>query len=167
MPPDIVFEPLHDDVEPPRRETEHAAGYDLRVYLRDRTVRLRSADGEEHQVRLPDRDDATLVLEGGAIALLPLGFKAMLPEGFEAQIRMRSSWAFKFGLTLPNAPGTIDADYPDEWMVMMKAAPGRPAEIRHGDRIAQAVLSRFEVSTWRPGVVGRRADRTGGFGSTG
>ena len=164
---EIVFEALHDDVRLPSRATEHSAGYDLRVYLRGRSVRIRTVGGEERTAEVPDADTAALTLEAGEVALLPLGFKATLPDGFEAQIRMRSSWAFKFGLSLPNAPGTIDADYPDEWMVMMKAADRRGAEIRHGDRVAQAVLSRFEALPWRPGPVGRRSDRTGGFGSTG
>jgi dUTP pyrophosphatase len=80
---------------------------------------------------------------------------------------MRSSWAFSRGLTLPNAPGTIDADYPDEWMVMLKASDGREAVIRHGDRVAQAVLARYETLPWVEGQVGQATDRTGGFGSTG
>lgn len=167
MAPEVVFEGLFEDVPVPCRETSQSAGYDLRVYLRGRSVRIRTATGEERIAELPNREEATLRLEPGETALLPLGFKARLPDGFEAQIRMRSSWAFKYGLTLPNAPGTIDADYPDEWMVMMKAGEVRGVEIRHRDRVAQAVLSRYEALRWEEGTVGRRSNRSGGFGSTG
>ena len=89
-------------------------------------------------------DDAALVLEPGEVALVPTGFRARLPTGFEAQIRIRSSAAFKKGLTIPNAPGTIDADYPDEWLVMIRNSGGAAARIEHGERIAQAVLARYE-----------------------
>jgi dUTP pyrophosphatase len=123
------------------------------------------ANGAMRSVTLPDDSQAALELSSGETALVPLGFKAQLPPGFEAQIRMRSSWAFKFGLTLPNAPGTIDADYPDEWMVMMRA--DRDAVIKHGDRIAQAVIARFAAADWIEGSVGQTSDRAGGFGSTG
>jgi dUTP pyrophosphatase len=163
----IVFEALYDDVAVPDRATAHSAGYDLHVYLRRREVRVRTAGGEE-ELRFAGNDgDSGVVLSPGEIGLFPLGFKARLPPGFEAQVRMRSSWAYAKGLWLPNAPGTIDADYPDEWMVMLKAGGQGAVRISHGDRIAQAVLSRFEVVPWVPGSVVPVGDRTGGFGSTG
>jgi dUTP pyrophosphatase len=111
--------------------------------------------------------DGLLSLAPGATALVPLGFRARLPQGFEAQVRVRSSVAFRKGLVVPNAPGTIDADYPDEWLVMLRNDSAAPATIEHGERIAQVVLNRFAVLPWEVGTVVRSSDRTGGVGSTG
>ena len=162
--PAITFEALFPGVEPPRRATAHSAGYDLRAHLAGRTVRV-SRGGGVRDVSIGG--DGMLVLEPGAVALVPLGFRARLPEGYEAQVRIRSSVALRKGLVLPNAPGTIDADYPDEWLVMIRNAGQAPAAIEHGERIAQAVLARYEVLEWKPGRVARSTDRNGGLGSTG
>jgi dUTP pyrophosphatase len=72
-----------------------------------------------------------------------------------------------YGKARPNAPGTIDADYPDEWFVLVQNASDRDQTVRHGERIAQAVLQRYETPEWVEGEVGRSTDREGGFGSTG
>jgi len=98
---------------------------------------------------------------------VPLGFKARLPDGYEAQVRIRSSIAFKRGLIIPNGPGTIDADYPDEWMVMLKNDSPRGVVIEHGERIAQIVLGKYEILDWELGAVRTSTDRVGGIGSTG
>jgi dUTP pyrophosphatase len=114
-----------------------------------------------------ESNPAVFELEPGCMALIPLGFKARLPDGFEAQVRPRSGATFKKGLDIPNAPGTIDADYPDEWMVIVRN-PGRAViRIEHGERIAQMVLARFEVLPIEHGAVGVVTERRGGFGSTG
>lgn len=102
-----------------------------------------------------------------AMALIPLGFRARVPEGYEAQVRPRSGASFKKGLQIPNAPGTVDADYPDEWLVPVRNATAATMRIEHGERIAQAVFQRYEVVRWQAGVVRATTDRTGGFGSTG
>lgn len=162
--PTIVFEPLHPDVAPPTRATRGAAGYDVRAFLRGRKVRVSDANGESEVDAGPE---GRLALDPGAIALVPLGFRARIPDGYEAQIRVRSSIAFRRGLVLPNAPGTIDADYPDEWLAMMKNDSGSVVSIEHGERIAQVVLNRFEVLEWVAGSVDISTDRTGGVGSTG
>jgi dUTP pyrophosphatase len=163
-PPVIVFEPLHPDVSPPTRATLGAAGYDVRACLRGRTVR--TSDGGVERV-VDAGTDGRLALAPGTIALVPLGFRARLPVGYEAQLRVRSSIAFRRGLVLPNAPGTIDADYPDEWLAMMKNDSGSVVTIEHGERIAQVVLNRFEVLEWQEGSVAVSTDRQGGVGSTG
>jgi dUTP diphosphatase len=165
--PAVTFEPLFQDSRVPSRATHHAAGYDLHVYLKGRQISIRRRDGRESSHECPARDDASVRLRGGEMALLPLGFKARLPAGYEAQIRMRSSWAFRQGLLLPNAPGTIDADYPDEWMVMVLASRDGETSIVHGDRVAQAVLARYDVLPWVEGNVAATTDRVGGLGSTG
>src|SRR5688572_7937630 len=113
----IVFEALHPGVEPPGRATEGSAGADLKAYLSGRTVRC--SDGSS-QWDESIGADAKLILKPGAMALVPLGFRARLPVGIEAQIRPRSGAAFKRGLHVANAPGTVDCDYPDEWMVPVR-----------------------------------------------
>jgi dUTP pyrophosphatase len=160
----IVFEPLFPDVEAPSRATEASAGYDVRAHLRGRTVRV-AAGGEVESRALGE--EGTLVLRPGETALVPLGFRARLPDGYEAQMRLRSSVAFRRDLVMPNAPGTIDADYPDEWLAMLRNAGDAPATIAHGERVAQVVLARYAVLEWREGAVAPSTSRAGGLGSTG
>ena len=162
---EVIFEPLFPDVVIPSRETDGAAGYDVRAHLVGRDVRMRLGDSGELSER--SAESGRLTLEPGDIALVPTGFKARVPTGYEAQVRIRSSMAFQRGLILPNAPGTIDADYPDEWLIMMKNDGAQPVTIEHGERIAQVVLNRFAVVPWSKGLVGSTTNRTGGFGSTG
>lgn len=162
--PVITYETLFPDVPIPSRATRQAAGYDVCAYLIARSVRV--SDGlkvREH----PSNEAHRLHLEPAEIALVPLGFKARLPDGFEAQVRIRSSIAFKKGLIIPNGPGTIDADYPDEWMVMLKNDSPRGVVIDHGERIAQVIIARYAVVDWNSGSVVTSTDRVGGIGSTG
>jgi dUTP pyrophosphatase len=112
-------------------------------------------------------DAGQLTLEPGVMALVPLGFRARLPHGIEAQIRPRSGAAFKKGLHVANSPGTIDADFPDEWMVPVRNGGSGALVIDHGERIAQMVLARYEVLQIELGSVAATTSRTGGFGSTG
>ncbi|HEY7895704.1 MAG TPA: hypothetical protein VIC24_12475 [Gemmatimonadaceae bacterium] len=162
--PSIVFEPLHEGVTAPTRATTGAAGYDVRAYLLGRSVRL-WRDGAE--LLQPTDASGALALEPNDVALVPLGFRARLPDGYEAQVRLRSSIAFRRGLMLPNAPGTIDADYPDEWLVMVRNVSTTRAIIEHRERIAQIILHRYAALAWATGNVGRSTDRRGGIGSTG
>ena len=162
----ITVELLHDDARAPRRATAGSAGYDLCAYVRSRSItcsdgrRTWTEDGAA-------RDGDGFELAPGVTALVPLGFKARLPVGVEAQIRPRSGTTFKKGLAIPNAPGTIDSDFPDEWMVLVKNPTDVPIRIDHGERIAQMVLARFEVLEIEAGRVEITTDRVGGFGSTG
>jgi dUTP pyrophosphatase len=166
MPP-IVFEPLHPDVRPPQRGTAGSAGYDLAAYLAMRTVRV-YRDGVMHERPCIESGGAfRLTLAPGEKALVPLGFKARLPDGFEAGIRPRSGTSVKTDLVIVNAPGTVDADYPDEWCVPVKNSGTAPLVIAHGDRIAQMVIARFETMDFAQGTVARSTERAGGFGSTG
>ncbi len=160
----LIIELLHADAQPPRRATEGSAGYDLCAYLSGRTIRC--SDGARTW-QTDVRPDEPFGLPCGAAALIPLGFKARLPQGIEAQIRPRSGTSFKKGLQIPNAPGTIDSDFPDEWMVIVRNPTGAPIAIEHGERIAQMVLARYEVLPVESGAVGITTTRLGGFGSTG
>lgn len=163
----IVVELLHDDARLPVRATQGSAGYDLCAYLRARTVDCSDGTRQWSTPAVVEDGEWTLDLPAGAMALLPLGFKARLPAGYEAQVRPRSGAAFKKGLAIPNAPGTVDADFPDEWRVIVRNATTAPLTIAHGERIAQMVLHRYEVLPFVYGAVGRTTERSGGFGSTG
>lgn len=161
----FIVELLHADAQPPRRATEGSAGYDLCAYLTGRTVKC--SDGQRTWEMPAEESGASFTLPSGVTALIPLGFKARLPMGVEAQIRPRSGTSFKKGLQIPNAPGTIDSDYPDEWMVIVKNPLATPIRIDHGERIAQMVLARYEVLAIEAGSVSVSTSRVGGFGSTG
>jgi dUTP pyrophosphatase len=154
-------------VQPPQRGTAGSAGYDLAAFLDGRSVRVSRHNVLEERPVASARDLAALTLAPGEKALVPLGFKARLPAGYEAQIRPRSGTSVKTDLVIANAPGTVDADYPDEWCVPVKNGGTEPLVIRHGDRIAQMVLAKFEVLEFTAGVVERTTERAGGFGSTG
>lgn len=100
--------------------------------------------------------------------LIPTGLYIELPEGFEAQIRMRSSWALKRGLILPNAPATIDADYRGHIQVILANISKEVQTIMPGDRIAQMVIAKYEKVAWEAvEVLGDTERGIGGFGSTG
>lgn len=163
----ILFQPLHPDVQPPTRATEHSAGYDLSAYLTGRTVKV-FVDGAISERPVEIRNGASvLVLHAGERALVPLGFRAKLPVGVEAQVRPRSGTSLKTDIVIANAPGTIDADYPEEWCVPVRHGGTKDLVITHGERIAQMVLARHEVLDFTVGDVRPTTDRAGGFGSTG
>ena len=112
--------------------------------------------------------DDDLVLAPGRISLVPTGFAMALPNGFEAQIRPRSGLAFKHGLTVINAPGTIDADYRGEVKVLLANLGAEPVEIQRGDRIAQMVIAPVLRAAWQQVDTLPTSERgQGGFGSTG
>jgi dUTP pyrophosphatase len=162
----MLIELLYPDAVPPKRATEGSAGYDLTAYLKGRTVQC--GDGFlKWEAEAKEEDGVVaLTLKEHEMALIPLGFKARLPEGCEGQIRPRSGTSFKKGLQIPNAPGTIDSDYPDEWMVIVRNPSPMRMRIEHGERIAQLVIARYEVVPVTFGKVGVTTSRTGGFGST-
>ncbi len=112
--------------------------------------------------------EAEVVLAPGARRLIPSGIAIALPAGVEAQVRPRSGLALKHGVTVLNAPGTIDADYRGELGVILINLGQEPFTIRRGDRIAQLVIASHAQARWR--VVEALDDSVrgaGGFGSTG
>lgn len=141
----LQFKRLRASAVLPSYQTEHAAGMDL------------SAD-------IP----APVVLAPGAIALIPCGFAMALPVGYEAQVRPRSGLATKFGISMPNAPGTVDADYRGEMMVPLINLGQNPFVVEPKMRIAQMVIAKvehaqvIEVEQLTETIRGQ-----GGFGSTG
>ncbi|HKB22218.1 MAG TPA: dUTP diphosphatase [Methyloceanibacter sp.] len=100
--------------------------------------------------------------------LVPTGFALELPEGYEAQVRPRSGLALKHGVTLLNTPGTIDADYRGEVMVLLINHGSEKFTIRRGDRIAQLVIAPVNhVEIVAVETLGATERGPGGFGSTG
>ncbi len=109
-----------------------------------------------------------LLLEPGKRALIPTGLYVSIPQGMEMQIRPRSGLSLKSGITLINAPGTIDSDYRGELRVALVNLGDQPQWIRDGDRIAQMVLAPVEKVLWEPVEILESSPRgEGGFGSTG
>ena len=100
--------------------------------------------------------------------IVPTGISIALPVGFEAQVRPRSGLAAKHGVTVANAPGTIDADYRGEIGVILVNLGREPFRISRGMRIAQLVVARHARAVWREASeLDRTARGAGGFGSTG
>lgn len=100
--------------------------------------------------------------------LVPTGLFLSLPEGYEAQVRPRSGLAIKKGITVLNAPGTVDADYRGEVGVILINLSSEPFVINDGERIAQMVIAKHETVEWLPVEVLDETERgAGGFGHTG
>ncbi|WP_332692970.1 dUTP diphosphatase [Bosea sp. (in: a-proteobacteria)] len=138
--------PHAQDLPLPAYETAGAAGLDLRAAL----------------------PQGTLELAPGARALVPTGLVLALPPGSEGQVRPRSGLALRHGVTVLNAPGTIDADYRGEVQVLLVNLGQQPFAIRHGDRIAQLVVAAVAQARLVEVAVLDDTDRgAGGFGSTG
>jgi dUTP pyrophosphatase len=148
---DIVREDWADpDVALPAYATAGAAGADIRANLR------------------PEDRAGGLVLHPMERRVVETGLRVAIPAGYEMQIRPRSGLALRHGLTLPNTPGTIDADYRGPLGVLLVNLGAEPVRIAHGDRIAQAIVAPvvqagFAVVT----ALGETPRGGGGFGSTG
>ena len=137
--------PGAEDLPLPERATEGAAGYDLHAAL---VEPLRLAPGERARV--------------------PTGFAIAVPRGYEAQVRPRSGLAFRHGLVLPNAPGTIDSDYRGELKVIVMNAGKEPFVFARGDRIAQLVVAPVVRAEFEEVESLDETERgEGGFGHTG
>jgi dUTP diphosphatase len=142
------------------RQLPHADGLPLPAY------QSAHAAGLDLVAAVPD--NAPLVLLPGKHALVPTGLSIALPAGFEAQVRPRSGLAARHGVTVLNAPGTVDADYRGEIGVLLINHGAEPFTIRRGERVAQMVIA----SVAQAELVGvetlSQTDRGGGgFGSTG
>ena len=112
--------------------------------------------------------DEPLVLAPGARALVPTGLAIALPDGFEAQVRPRSGLAHKHGITVLNAPGTVDADYRGEVKVLLVNLGDAPFAIERGMRIAQMIVAPVVRASFRAvDDLEATARAAGGFGSTG
>ncbi len=112
--------------------------------------------------------DASITLAPLERKIIGTGLKIALPEGYEAQVRPRSGLAAKHGITVLNAPGTIDADYRGEIGVILVNLSNDAFTIQPGERIAQLVVAQYSQVSWQPTINMEETDRgEGGFGSTG
>jgi dUTP pyrophosphatase len=113
-------------------------------------------------------EDAPIILAPGKYTLVPTGLSIALPAGYEAQVRPRSGLAAKHGITVLNAPGTVDADYRGEIGVPLINHSDVPFTIRRGERIAQMVIASVVQAEFIPVATLSPTERgSGGFGSTG
>lgn len=134
----------------PAYETPGSAGADIRANL------------------LPEDRESGFTLDPMHRAVVPTGLRVEIPPGFEMQIRPRSGLALKHGITLPNTPGTIDSDYRGPLGVALINLGAEPYTIRHGDRIAQMIVSPvIQVKFQEVEALSDTARGVGGFGSTG
>ena len=139
----ILRLPEARDLPLPQKATTQSSGFDLRA--------------RERRVIAPRER-----------ALVPTGIAIALPEGYEAQVRPRSGLAWKTGVTLANAPGTVDADYRGEVSVILVNLGDVPATIERGDRIAQLVVQRLpRVRLEEVDSLPATERGAGGFGHTG
>ena len=112
--------------------------------------------------------DESLVLQPLERKIIGTGLKIALPEGYEAQVRPRSGLAAKYGMSILNSPGTIDADYRGEVGVILVNLSNQAFIIKPGERIAQLVIAKYEQIQWKITEKLLKTDRgLGGFGSTG
>jgi len=136
--------PENPDLPVPQRASRDAAGFDVRSC------------------------EEVFTLEPGERRAVRTGFAMELPPGLECQVRPRSGLAFRHGLVLPNAPGTIDPDYRGELKVILMNLGVDAVTISRGERIAQLVFARFETPELRESTSLTESERgTGGLGSTG
>ncbi len=141
----VRVRPAPDPLPLPRYMTEGAAGMDLLADL-----------------------ESDVILAPGDRRLVPTGLAFAIPRGFEGQVRPRSGLAHRQGVTLLNAPGTVDADYRGEVQVLLVNLGAEPVRVRRGDRIAQLVIAPVARATWREvAALPPSARDVGGFGSTG
>ena len=144
---EILQLPHGEGLALPAYQSAHAAGLDLMAAV---------------------SEDSPLTLAPGQSALVPTGLIIALPPGYEAQVRPRSGLAAKHGITVLNAPGTVDADYRGEIGVLLINHGGAPFAIRRGERIAQLVIASVARAELVPTVTLSTTERGGGgFGSTG
>jgi dUTP pyrophosphatase len=137
---------------------EHAVGLSLPTYATEQSAGMDLSAALEEAVEL----------EPGERALIPSGISIALPDGYEAQIRPRSGLALKYGVTVLNSPGTIDADYRGEIKVILANLGQEPFTVERGMRIAQMVIAKHANVTWSVVKDLQKTERgEGGFGSTG
>ena len=130
----------------PEHQTESSAGADIHAYL-------------------PDGD---VIIAAGEKEIIPTGIYIEIPVGYEVQVRPRSGLAFKYGVTVLNSPGTIDADYRGEVKVLLINHGKEAFIVKSGERIAQMVYSKYQRVEWES--VNRLSDTergSGGYGSSG
>jgi dUTP pyrophosphatase len=151
---------MNDTVTVHLRQLPHGEGLGLPAY--------QSAHAAGLDLLAAIVDDAPLILDPGRYAMVPTGLIIALPPGYEAQIRPRSGLAAKHGVTVLNAPGTVDADYRGEINVLLINHGHAPFTVQRGERIAQMVIAPVvQVTLVAVSALSETERGSGGFGSTG
>lgn len=141
----FLIERIEKDLPKPARQSEMAAGLDLYANVTEPTV-----------------------IKKGARALIPAGIRLALPFGYEAQVRSRSGLAYKYGVSVLNSPGTVDADYRGEVKVLLINHGEEDFIVNRADRIAQLVIAKVEMCKLEETETLPETERgEGGYGSTG
>lgn len=149
---------LPERIHVPVERMPHARGLPLPAYA------TRGAAGMDLLAAVEE----PLALAPGARAAVPTGLRVAIPEGYEGQVRPRSGWALRQGVTCLNSPGTIDSDYRGEIRVILANLGDEPVRVERGMRIAQIVFAAVVRCDWQPeGDLGETARGGGGFGHTG
>jgi len=156
--------------ELPEYESEFAAGLDLRADFSNVDSTL-DFNGNDRYYFNNLSKELTIFANGGRV-LIPTNLHVAIPEGYELQIRPRSGLALKHGISIVNSPGTIDSDYRGSiGIILINTDPHHDFSITHGDRIAQAILNKFNQIKWeRVDSINELGDTVrgeGGFGHTG
>lgn len=147
--------------ELPKYAHKGDAGFDLRANVEE-------IKNDNYLFNAIKFNATTIILNPGGRALIPTGLYMAIPEGYELQIRSRSGLALKSGIFCLNSPGTIDADYRGNVGVILANFSDTPFIINPGDRVAQAVLNKFEKIEWKEVTTLNETERgTGGFGHSG
>lgn len=160
----LIIKKETDDIKVPAYATENSSGLDVRAYLpKDKDYNLFGA------VRMfnPNTKELEIHIHPGGRALIPTGLKAEIPVGFELQVRPRSGLALKQGITVLNAPGTVDSDYRGDIGVILFNSSNQIFIVHQGDRIAQLVFSKIEQANIIEGEVSETKRGEDGFSSTG
>ncbi len=159
---------MHPEVKDPVYSTKWAACFDIHAFLQPgQLVKVFAPDNTAMEVVTPDSRD--LVLGGGWRALVPTGLIFVIPWGYSVRVHARSGNAIRSGIILANSEGVIDADYVEEALQPIINTSSQSFMIRDGDRICQAeILRDIAVNLIPiPERPVKRANRSGGFGSTG
>ncbi|MCS6915297.1 MAG: dUTP diphosphatase [Myxococcales bacterium] len=143
----VLCRRLRQEVSLPAYQTDGAAGLDLQAW---------------------PEDGAPIRLPPGGRVLVPTGLQLAIPPGYEGQVRPRSGWALRHGVTVLNSPGTIDSDYRGEVMVLLVNHGQEEVTLRPGDRVAQLVISPVVRAALQEVAVLEETTRgAGGYGHTG
>ncbi len=146
----------------PKYHTPYSSGLDLHANLM-----LEPIIAENSTIRKNGDEPISVILYPNGRALIKTGLRVEIPRGLEMQIRPRSGIALNSGITLINSPGTIDSDYRGYIGIIVHNTSAHPFEIKHGDRIAQAVLCPVMQIEWEEGNLSETNRGEGGFGHTG
>lgn len=161
----VYLSRINDESIEPKKATEFSAGMDLSANIKGRTIILR----DEFNSQWQEEVTTSIVIPAYSRALIPVGWKMQCPPDMCIKLYPRSGNAWKHGIRLANGTGVVDADFPDEVMVILHNTSEVAFTITHGDRIAQMIVEPVHavVNTIVDQLPELESSRMGGFGHTG